>query len=981
MSKGFHHVGFFLFIIMLLPVFSLSLPALDPSQPISQYLVEKWGRENGLSNGTVTSIAQTSDGFLWLATSEGLFRFDGVEFSLIPFFQAPRSRTLKPIQADVLFFDKKKTLWIGSAQGLTAYNYIARAFKTFTSSDGLPAQRIRRIAGDMHGNIWISFWIDGVARLSGSTFTIYNKDSRGTEIKKINAIIDGMYGNLIFGSMEKGVYIFKDNVFSLYPIKDIEDIQVVAMEEDPDGNLWIGTENGLFKVNGSKITRYTRAEGLSNDKVRVILKDSEKNLWIGTDNGLNRIKRIPSSRIPSIETFLFPPYSASNFISSNNKSFSGGKGGGFHEKSPLDISFQVIALFEDLEKNLWIGTNNAGFHQIKDRKFFSYRPLDPYPGVMILSFFKDSRSHIWIGTMDGQLFHILPDETQPPQIVNLDKYRSPGITAIAEDSQGNVWLGTKGEGVFLLPQGSRPIEHYKVEDGLSDNTVTAISRDTPGNLWFATQDGITVYEMKSRTFHPITSRDRLPCKVVNNVMEDKNRDILVASDNGLILLSSPSQPGGSFRENPPPGPPQKLFFKLLMDVPVTCIYQDTPDPTVYWVATHGQGLKRLIIKDRKVISTASYTTPQGIPSLDIGQFIQDAEGNFWLMADAGVLRVSKTELNHVAAKKIQRVECIVYDESDGLAHCEFNNASSPHSILQTPQGDIWFNTKNRISIVNPGKKPVNKNQPDVIIDSITVNSQTIPVIPSRKNYFIQVTPIKPLSIQFTVPAFSSPSKIRFKYRLGLKGRDSRWEYLQAGKARAAVYNNLEPGEYTFTVTACNEDGVWNTEGETIGIILESRFYQTPLFKISVLVFLMAAAFSFVYLYKKRPTDTKDKNKNSPLDPKDAEKCIPKLEQLMKVEKLYTDPGISLQTLAERIPTTHHVLSRVLNEKLNRNFADYINFYRIEEAKRIIESSRMKELKNFTIANECGFNNLGVFYKAFKKFTGMTPGEYKKHLHE
>ncbi len=99
---------------------------------------------------------------------------------------------------------------------------------------------------------------------------------------------------------------------------------------------------------------------------------------------------------------------------------------------------------------------------------------------------------------------------------------------------------------------------------------------------------------------------------------------------------------------------------------------------------------------------------------------------------------------------------------------------------------------------------------------------------------------------------------------------------------------------------------------------------------------------------------------------------------MEKEKVYRDEKISLQTLAEKVSTTPHILSQVLNERLNRNFSDFINSYRVEEARKIFESPRGAEKKNSTIAGDVGFNNLGVFYKAFKKFTGMTPNEYKKN---
>jgi YesN/AraC family two-component response regulator len=115
-----------------------------------------------------------------------------------------------------------------------------------------------------------------------------------------------------------------------------------------------------------------------------------------------------------------------------------------------------------------------------------------------------------------------------------------------------------------------------------------------------------------------------------------------------------------------------------------------------------------------------------------------------------------------------------------------------------------------------------------------------------------------------------------------------------------------------------------------------------------------------------------------LDSQIADECVGKLKRLMEVEKVYRDEKIALQTLAEKVATTPHILSQVLNERLNRNFSDFINSYRVEEAVKILASPDGKEKKNWIISHDVGFNNMGVFYRAFKKFTGMTPNEYKKN---
>ena len=114
-----------------------------------------------------------------------------------------------------------------------------------------------------------------------------------------------------------------------------------------------------------------------------------------------------------------------------------------------------------------------------------------------------------------------------------------------------------------------------------------------------------------------------------------------------------------------------------------------------------------------------------------------------------------------------------------------------------------------------------------------------------------------------------------------------------------------------------------------------------------------------------------------MTPQFAQECVKRLERLMETEKVYREADLSLQSLAEKLSVSTHVLSQVLNEKLNRNFPDFINWYRIEEAKKILTSPRGARQKIASVASDVGFNTQVAFYNAFKKYTAMTPAQYKK----
>jgi len=931
--------------IVFVSIFLSSLWALDPEKPIDGYLADKWEITQGLPSNRIRSIAQTPDGFLWIAASKDLVRFDGIKFSSAPFPGFDKNNPEKTINADTLFLDRTGILWIGSPGGLTSYDCKTGSIQAFpfTGAEEINSDIVRRINDDIKGNLWIGFFNSDVKRFFKGKFTTFNA-GQGLTGKKVNAIIEDHKGNLLFGARESGVFIYTDDTFSKYPVKDLENAQVITMQEDWKGNLWVGTVNGLFEVTGQGANKYTTSDGLMDNHISYILEDSLRNLWIGTVKGLNRIRRKENETV-QIERF--------------------------------SQSFVVLSIFEDGEKNLWVGTDNDGLIRLKDAKFSSYEPLEAYAGETPTAVFEDRGKDTWIGTLSGKLFHCrgrdIIERLEPPQITGI------GIVAIAEDVQGNLWLGTIDKGVFQRKNGTyTPYTRETTQNRLCDNTVTSIYLDSRNNLWLSTLTGVSIiYDLDGEyVFESFASGDGLAGKMVNNVYEDKSGNIWIAADKGLFILTKAfmGDTGGRFSRKGPPLPPEAI----LKDISITCIYEDPQVPGVYWISTDGAGLKRLTIKDRNLISCASYTTAEGMATDRIFQFLEDRDGWFWLMSDSGVLRVNKNELNRFAAKELANIYCASFGTADGMKSPGASNKLSSNSVLKTGSGELWFLTDKGISIVNPEKIRINKTAPPVMIEAIVINQANIPLHQEAEAYIFKGN--SDFSVQFTAPTFLSPEKVRFKYRL--EGFDKDWLTLAAGKERAVFYKNLGPGTYVFRVTACNADGVWNQTGDAIAFTLKPYFHQTVFFKMILFLLMAIPAAAGYYFYKKRlfkknNMEEKKRYQGSSLDSQIADECVGKLKRVMEVEKVYRDEKISLQTLAEKVSTTPHILSQVLNERLNRNLSDFINSYRVEEARKIFESPSGSEKKNSTVAGDVGFNNLGVFYKAFKKFTGMTPNEYKK----
>ncbi|MCP5106665.1 MAG: helix-turn-helix domain-containing protein [bacterium] len=907
------------FFVLLFSFCCSPLSALDPDKPVGKYLLDQWTVEDGLPGNCIHAVARTPDGYLWFAVTKGLVRFDGIKPTTIPFID-------KSTFPDTITTDRDGTLWIGSPAGLTKYRYDTRKFTTFTTKDGLTGGSFRRITEDMRGNLWLSFLAGDLNRFNKGKFTVFN-ETHGLEGTKINAIVEDVKGNLLFGTRENGIFKFQDERFLKYEIRKLTYHHlIVPIYEDKKGVLWIGTNKGLFRVRegaNKKTDIFTTRDGLSDNYIIDIMEDRDGNLWVGTVNGLNRMKEI--------------------------------RPGEFLVESLLK-ECTITCLFEDKENSLWIGTFDSGIKRLKDNKFKSHPISEKYQREIIFSIYEDRRGDTWIGTLSGKLFKCRTGRSIEP--VPVEGISGNGIMAIAEDHMGNLWLGTNGCGVFK--RNGREFINFTTKNGLADNLVTSIFNDSQNNLWFSTFDGLSRY--RDGVFQSYKTRDGLLGKRINNVYEDKNHHILAASPKGIHVIKN-----GIFSNS--------NVTSYLKDISVTCIYEDRLEKSgriIYWIATRRGGLKRF--EDGTFIS---YTVADGLAGNSIYQIIEDARANLWMTSDAGVLRVGKRELNQFAKGRISKINCTAFGITDGMKSIELNNESSRHSILKTRDGEIWVVTKKGITIVNPEKIKINKSPPPVVIGHMFFNGRHIPLPLETKNggnggdSFIGITTAV---FDFTAPTFLSPETTRFKFKL--EGFDPDWVYLQRGQRRLAYYRNLEPGSYTFTVTACNNDGVWNRTGASVSFTLTPCFQRTFLFKLIIFLGFLSLIGAF-WLVKKYRSEKKIRYKRSLLNPQFTGECIKKLLYFMDIEKLYRDETISLQSLSEKLSITPHQLSQLLNDNLNKNFSDFINTYRVEEVKKILEDPKRSNQKLLAIAFDVGFKTKTAFNSAFKKHTNMTPSEYKK----
>jgi AraC-like DNA-binding protein len=233
-----------------------------------------------------------------------------------------------------------------------------------------------------------------------------------------------------------------------------------------------------------------------------------------------------------------------------------------------------------------------------------------------------------------------------------------------------------------------------------------------------------------------------------------------------------------------------------------------------------------------------------------------------------------------------------------------------------------------------------------------------------------------IKISFTALSFTAPRKVKFRYHL--KGYEDKWT--ETHSREQVVYSDLPAGHYTFEITACNNDGVWAAKRTTAVFIIRASFHQTFGFYFLVVVVLTIGG---LWLYRlperrlKRKVAEEQKYQASTLTVPKTRTYSQMLLDLMDTEKPYLDPELKAERLAEAVGISKKHLSQVINQQFTMNFKNFINKYRVEEAKKKLLDPKEQDFVLMKIALDVGFNSKSVFNEAFKKFTGMSPSEYRK----
>ena len=865
--------------------------------------------------------------------------------------------------------------------------------RIWTVESGLPQNTIQTIIQTHDGYLWMGT-PSGLARFDGVRFTVFTKQN--TPVLKndnILALYEDTNQILWIGTDGGGLYSYQNKVWRHFSRKEgLSNDHIKAIVADWRGNLWIGTEYGLNRLSNEDIKVFTIDDGLLDNIITVLNIDNNGHLLVGTlQGGLARINResvqifdqkdglgsqaissihIDSRGITHIGTFngIYLLDQSSDFftelpgtyhipISSMVETewgfiwagtmveglFQFGKSGTKSRENIIALPDDYVrCMIRDREGHIWIGTDTAGLIQIKLREVQAITRDQGLPENGVSTLIEDRDGNLWIGLRNRGIYKISADGVLR-QISAIPGLSNQGINALYEDLDGTIWCGTQNNGLFRIHN-----EHYKHltnEAGLLSNTVTSIFRKQGGGIWIGTDKGLSSYHSGKI----IQEENRgLKGNKINLLFEDSHNNFYAGTEDGLYWQSGVGW----------------VIVDSALSMEISSLYED--EDKIFWVGTNGNGLK--IWKDDKIFT---YTESMGLCDDHILSISPDENDHLWMSTYNGVFRVDRKQILNQINDNNLSIYPVIYDEYDGMPSRQCSGNVYP-AVWKTKNGKLLYPTVNGISVFSPGVMVGDSILPKVILENLFVDEKSVMF---EKFELLGFSGDK-YEFYFTAIDYSGPDKLHFEYML--EGYDTKFKRLPPDRERYIEYEDLGAGSYSLVVKVSNHEGFQSKQASLIDFEVFTPFYAHPIFIMLVVMFLLTASSGIVYWRHQRVVSNQmEKYRTSRIDKEMTDRARDKIKSLMESEKLYLDPDLNLKDLSARLKIHSNYISRIINEQFKMSYNDYVNMHRIEDVKQKLSDPEKNAKTVLEIMYETGFYSKSVFNTAFKKFTGITPSEYRR----
>lgn len=740
--------------------------------PDSSWVCRAYQTEEGLPDLSITDVAQTADGYLWVATKGGLACFNGEKFVALPRANLP----LLPSRAvRAMLRDRRDQLWLGMERG-PLLCFKPDGLESFTAKDGLPGQRVVTMAEDAQGAVWVVYPSQVRRILNGQVRSIALPRA-WPEQGDLLATADGRGRVWCARGTRLGVWGEGEwqSEMSL-------EAPVTAIRWGGESSLWIAAAGRLLKLEEGHLPAET---GRLPDRAvaQVLFEDRSGALWIGTvSDGLFRWAGGQLDRVPTS-----------------------------HQ--------EITCLNEDREGNIWAGTSGGGLNLIRPRTAALIGKNAGLPFESVLSVCEDTGGWLWAAAQDGRLAR---ERNGRWEVLNPGSdWPGGSATCVAADRQGGVWVGTSDRGLKYFRNGTWR-EWFK-RHGLASDNVRSLMVASTGDLWFA-----SIYParlQRLRDGQALVLPNTTPLVAIRALAERADGTIWIGTSDGKILRVA----GATLVAEPAIAEPTPLSVRSLLaskdgslwigyagdglgrlkagryqrlttaaglaDDFISQLLED--DRGNLWI-TGNRGLWRVSLSELDAVmagrvrrvSAQAYGSAEGLPGAQPNRdYCPSAwrarDGRLWFAMRSGLLVVDPHRLRDNPYPPPVLLERVSVDDAPVAVY----NAGSP---LQVHSGSNVVNLRGISAPLRVG--------------------------PGHRK----------LEIDFSALSFSSPENVQFRHRLS--GFDQDW--VEAGPRRRATYPRLPAGSYEFRVLACNSAGAWNETGAAVSFRVAPFFWETWWFKVS-----------------------------------------------------------------------------------------------------------------------------------------------------
>ena len=804
-ARAFKHQALRLVLIWLATFATSPFPAFGERLAVKAYTMA-----DGLPRNDIRCIRRDSRGFLWFCTGEGLSRFDGYTFTNYGVEQG------LPDPGVTDFIESRSgDYWVATANGLCRFNpkppqgspgsllgqdaSRRPMFEVFRPGTELNRE-ITQVVEDREGTIWCATR-GGLYRLIPSRGERFDLIAQDVGRAPVDVLLVDHEGALWIATQQNLLRRRPDGQMERYTQRDglpggpTHNLRINDLLEDRKGHLWVATWSGLCRLAahskpGQPLVErvYTSADGLPHDQVTSLFQSLDGQVWVGTHNGLAELIPGDGNRRERFRSYM----TAQGFT------------------LPGVDNLAVNALAQDGAANLWLGTE-AGALRLERNGFTTYTVRDGLASDAISSIFEDQHGHLCVVTVDtwsrgrfinrlvGQRF--VPIEPKVPASILNFTWGSSQIHF--EDHTGAWWLATS-YGLCRYPKVERtedlartePEAVYTAQDGLPGNDIFRLYEDSRGDVWVSVvgPHGVTRWSRADGTFRTYTQdAEGRPLGTPISFREDRAGDLWM----GFFRSGLARYRNGRFQvfANADELPPGTVFS----------IYSDHAGRL--WLATSRGGLLRVDDPDGDSPRFVAYTKAQGLSSNQTCCITEDAWGRIYVGTVRGVDRLDP-ETGHIRH----------YTTADGLG-----GTGGVVAAFRDPRGVLWFGTSAGVSRLALGPDPA-QSPPPIRIASIRLGGTPYPISELGETV-LDAPALEPsqnqLELGFASLNFSAGEVIRYQYKL--EGSDRDWSPL--ADLRTVNYASLSPGPYCFLVRAVNSEGTASPRPATLAFVILRPAWQ------------------------------------------------------------------------------------------------------------------------------------------------------------